>query len=278
MLAAGVGLSSVSQGLAQVEKAKPAVRFGMVTDMHYADKDKRGSRFYRESLVKLAEAAEQFKKSKPAFVVELGDFVDRAKAVEVELGYLKRIHEDFSKLPGKQHYVLGNHCVDTLTKKEFLDTVGQDESYYAFDEGGIHFIVLDACFRSDGEPYGRNNSTWRDANIPEAELEWLADDLKKTENKTIVFVHQRLDVKKDYAVKNAEAVRKVLEASGKVLAVFQGHSHKNEHQHINGIHYCVHRAMVEGTGEEKNGFSTLDVFEDGTIKLTGFREQKNYQW
>ena len=60
--------------------------------------------------------------------------------------------------------------------------------------------------------------------------------------------------------------------------MFQGHSHKNEHKLINGIHYCVHRAMVEGGEEKDNGFSTLDVFADGTIKLSGFFEQKNYQW
>ena len=36
---------------------------------------------------------------------------------------LTRINKDFSALPGKKHYVLGNHCVDALTKDEFLDEV-----------------------------------------------------------------------------------------------------------------------------------------------------------
>ncbi|MCF7963695.1 MAG: hypothetical protein K9M08_23390, partial [Pirellula sp.] len=46
-------------------------------------------------------------------------------------------------------------------------------SVHSFDRGDFHFVVLDACFRNDGEPYGRKNSKWNDANIPAAELEWL---------------------------------------------------------------------------------------------------------
>lgn len=278
MLAAGVGLSSASQLFAADADAKPAVRLGLITDLHYADKKPAGSRHYRETLAKLAEASKQFETSKPDFVVELGDLIDRADSVATEMKYLKRINNDFAALPGKKHYVLGNHCVDTLTKEEFLGQVGQKASYYSFDQGGFHFVVLDSCFRSDGEPYGRRNFKWTDPNVPAKELAWLEADLKASKRKAIVFAHQRLDVNNNHAVKNAAAVRKVLEASGNVLAVFQGHSHKNDYKHINGIHYCVHRAMVEGAGEENNGFSTLDVFADGTLKLTGFRDQKNYKW
>lgn len=278
LLAAGAGLGSAGKLLAADSNAKPLVRFGMMTDMHHSDKKMRINRYYRKTLEKLQVAAVELKKAKPAFVVELGDFIDKAKEVEVELGYLKRIHQDFDKLPGKKHYVLGNHCIDTLTKEEFLGVVGQEKSYYSFDEGGVHFVVLDSCFLKDGTPYGRNNSRWNDANFPQEELDWLAKDLKQTKNKAIIFVHQRLDTEDGYSVNNADAARKVLEDAGNVLAVFQGHSHKNKHNMINGIHYCVHRAMVEGGEEKDNGFSTLDVFADGTIKLTGFFDQKNYEW
>ena len=257
---------------------KPSVRIGLVTDLHYADKKPAGSRHYRETLAKLDEAAVQFQQDQPDHVVELGDLIDAADSVETEKGYLKRINKEFSALPGKKHYVLGNHCVHTLTKDEFLGGVGQKDSYFSFDSGGFHFVVLDACFRSDGDPYGRKNFQWTDPNIPAHEVEWLTADLDATNSKTIVFVHQRLDVSNNHGVKNAAQVRKVLEDSGKVLAVLQGHSHKNDLKEINGIHYCVHRAMVEGSGTENNGYSTMDVFADGTIRLTGFREQKNYEW
>lgn len=262
----------------RAEEAKSAVRFGLITDLHYADKPAAGTRHYRETPTKLAEAATQFAKDKPAFLVELGDLIDAADAVATELAYLKRIDKDFSAIAKERHYVLGNHCVDMLTKDEFLGGVGRKEPHYSFDSGGVHFVVLDACFRADGKPYGRKNSKWNDANIPAAEHDWLKDDLKKANRKTVVFAHQRLDVANDYGVKNAAAVRKVLEVSGNVLAVFQGHSHKNDHKEIAGIHYCTMLAMIEGAGTENNGYSTVDVRADGTVVVTGFRKQDGYDW
>lgn len=276
LLGAGLGVSHASFLFADEPTRK--VRLGLVTDLHYADKARAGSRHYRETLAKLEEAGDQFQKDQPDFVVELGDFIDAADSVEVEKGYLNRINNDFVALPGEKHYVLGNHCVHTLTKDEFLAGVGQKTSYYSFDVGGFHFVVLDACFRSDGQPYGRKNFNWADSNISADQVEWLKADLTETSGSAVVFVHQRLDVGSHYGVKNAAQVRKVLEGSSKVLAVFQGHSHKNDLKDINGIHYCVHRAMVEGSGEENNGYSTMDIFDDGTIRISGFWKQNDYQW
>jgi predicted phosphodiesterase len=269
--------STAGTSLLARETPKP-LRVGLITDLHYADKPPAGKRHYRETLRKLAEAAAQFEKDQPALVVELGDLIDAADAVETEKKYLSTINREFSAIAKERHYVLGNHCVDTLTKAEFLGGVEQAGSYYSFDLGEYHFVVLDACFRSDGEPYGRKNSKWTDANIPPAEAEWLAADLAATMKKTVVFAHQRLDVSTDHGVRNAPAIRKILEASGRVLAVFQGHSHQNDLKEIGGIHYCTLVAMVEGSGAESNGYSLLDLAADGTLKLTGFRRQQDYNW
>lgn len=276
LLGTSLGLSQASAAFAK--KPKRLVRFGLITDMHYADKPSAGSRHYRESLDKLETAGLQFEKDQPDHIVELGDFIDAAESVDVEKGYLKRINKQFAALLGKKHYVLGNHCVHTLTKEEFLGGVGQQRSYYSFDANGVHAIVLDACFRSDGKPYGRKNFKWTDPNIPTDQVEWLQADLNRAKGPVVVFVHQRLDVSNHYGVKNAAEVRKILEQSKKVLAVFQGHSHKNDLKEINGIHYCVHRAMVEGSGAENNAFSHMDIFADGTIQVAGFVQQKDYDW
>jgi alkaline phosphatase len=277
LLTAG-GLIRPADLLAGAKPAAGGVRFGLVTDLHYADKPPAGTRHYRESLAKLAEAAGQFQKDRPAFAVELGDLIDSSGSVTTELGYLARIDRAFSVISKDRHYVLGNHCVDLLTKDEFLGGVGRAKSYYSFDRGGVHFVVLDACYRGDGKPYGRKNSKWTDANIPAAELDWLREDLKGTKNKVVVFAHQRLDVANNYGVRNAAAVRRVLEGSGKVLAVFQGHSHKNDYKDIAGVHYCTLVAMIEGSGAANSGYSTVDVRPDGTIAVTGFRKQKGYGW
>jgi len=255
--------------------AGPVVRVGMMTDLHHADKDAAGSRFYRETLGKLDEAAEYFQSDRPDVLVELGDLIDAADSVETELRYLSTINRPFSAIATDRHYVLGNHCVDTLTKEEFLAGVQRERSYYSFDRSGVHFIVLDSCFRSDGVPYGRRNFVWTDPNIPPEELEWLKADLQSNRNPVVVFAHQRLDVSDNHGVKNAAAVRSILETGGNVSVVFQGHSHKNDLRSIGGIFYCTLVAMIEGSGKENSGYSMLEVSRDGSIKLKGFRQQSD---
>ncbi len=271
-------LATVDSSSVLADQQESVLRVGLVTDLHYADKPPAGSRHYRETPDKLAEAAAKFSGNQPDFIVELGDFIDAADSVDAELGYLKRINKEFLPICGHRHHVLGNHCVYTLNKREFLDVVEQPESYYSFDVGDFHFIVLDSCFRSDGTPYGRKNFEWTDPNIPAAELEWLKANLNGTKKKTVVFAHQRLDVSNHYGVKNADSVRKVFEESGRVLAVLQGHSHKNDHNEIGGIHYCTLVAMVEGSGANNNAFSMMEIAAGGTIRIEGFRKQADYDW
>lgn len=55
--------------------------------------------------------------------------------------------------------------------------------------------------------------------MPARELAWLEHDLASTDKPVIVFAHQRLDVSNDHGDKNNAAIRKLLEACGKVLAV-----------------------------------------------------------
>lgn len=258
--------------------SRPRAQIGLVSDLHYAERAPAGTRHYRQTPAKLAEAAQRFQDQKTDAVVALGDLIDAADSLDVEKGYLRRIAKELAAVPGRHDFVLGNHCVYSLTKPEFLEIVGQKRSYYSFDLGGCHFVVLDACFRSDGVPYGRKNANWTDANVPPAELAWLEAELARTSHKTIAFLHQRLDVPPPYGVKNALEVRKVLERSAKVLAVVQGHYHPGDYREIQGIHYCTLAALVEGSGPENNAYSILGILPGDAIRITGFRRQKSYRW
>jgi alkaline phosphatase len=269
---AGLGAGRL---LAADEAAKPILRVGLMTDLHYADKEPTKTRFYREALEKLDEAVEHMNREKPAVVIELGDFIDQADSVEREIEWLKTMESHFAKLSMPRHYVLGNHCVGTLTKAEFARHTKAAGGHASFESAGVTFLILDACFREDGTPYGRKNFDWTDANLPEAELSWLESALAKAGGPVIVLAHQRLDVDKAHAVRNAAKVRALLEKSGKVFAVFQGHSHKNDYQQIAGIHYTTLVAMVEGSGAENSGYTMLDVLPDGSLRLNGFRRQVN---
>lgn len=271
--------ASTSPALQAAEPGvQPLLRIGMITDLHYADKPPTKTRFYRDALSKLDEAVEMFNRERPAFVVELGDFIDLASTAALETEWLQTIEKHFARLSMPRHYVLGNHCITTLTKAEFAQHTGASKtSHYSFVEGGVRFVVLDACYREDGVAYERGNFHWQDSCIPAAELQWLQTQLAESMVPVIIFAHQRLDQNEAHAIKNAAAVRATLEASGKVLAVFQGHSHKNDYQQIAGIHYCTLVAMVEGADLENSGYTLLDVMPDHSLRLHGFRRQVDRQ-
>ncbi len=251
------------------------LRTGLITDLHWADKTPLGTRYYRESLSRLREAVRQFTAEKAALAVQMGDFIDEAPTPAEEMGFLRTINEAYTAFAGDRHYVLGNHCVWSLTKEEFLDECRLRKSYYSFDRGGFHFVILDACFRHDGVPYGRKNFDWRDTNIPGAELEWLRADLAASRQPVIVFAHQRLDDTEDFSVINRVEVRAALEGAGNVIAVMQGHAHVNAHSRIGGIHYVTLAAAVEGPEPGGGAFGLLDIDPQGVMTLTGYRRQQS---
>lgn len=271
-------LASAATGRSLFRPDQSALRIGLMTDLHYADKPPAGTRHYRETLGKLADAVQSLRQEAVDFVVELGDLIDSAETEEAELRHLTHVNAAFVLVHSDRHYVLGNHCVHRLTKQEFLQGIERKQSSYAFDRGDWHFVVLDACFRSDGAPYERNNFDWKDANVPNEQLKWLEADLAQTDRPVVVFAHQRLDVASPHSVRNHAEVRRVLESSGRVRAVFQGHSHKNDLQDIGGIHYCTLVAMVEGSGKSSSGCAAVELHSDGTIQVKGFLRQQSYQW
>jgi predicted phosphodiesterase len=271
----------LSANLISADKAA-LIRFGMVADIHYADRDAQGSRFYGESSQKLAEFVAAMNKEKVQFVIELGDFKDQDVQPDPArtLAYARKIETVFAGFKGRRYHVLGNHDQDSLGKAEFLKQVVNSgttgsSSFYSFNANRIHFVILDANFRSDGKDYERGNFDWTDANIPPYELEWLRKDLAVARDPSIVFIHQQLDGEGAYYVKNAAAVRRILEESGRVLAVFQGHRHEGAYSFIQGIHYYTLKGLIEGSGTENRSYALVGVDAGLSILIKGFRKAES---
>jgi predicted phosphodiesterase len=283
---AGLALTPIScSGPTDRSRRPETVRFGIVTDCHYADADAIGTRYYRHSLDKLGECVEAMNEQQVDFLVELGDFKDQdSPPIEQKtLSYLRAVESVFCKFKGPTYHVLGNHDADSLSKAQFLtniDNAGVNpaRSYYSFDFNGVHFIVLDANYKSDGADYDHGNFDWTDANIPPAELQWLRQDLAATHGAVIVLVHQLLDGTGSHYVNNADEVRQVLEQSGRILAVFQGHLHDGGYSRIDGIHYYTLKAVVEGPGLENNSYAIIEVQMDMSITITGYRKAVDKQF
>ncbi len=281
--ASGLALAGLSVAAPLVRAAeggsKTALRFGMVTDPHYADIDHRGKRYYRESVAKMAECVKLMNEKKVEFLIELGDLKDQASkpTAKSTLTYLRTIEQAFQKAKAPTYHALGNHDEDSISKDEFLAVVSntgipRTSKYYSFDLKGMHMVVLDANYLTDGTDYCRGNFNWTNANVPPAELKWLDGDLTSTTKPVIVFLHQQLDGKGSHYVKNAPEVRRILQKHKKVLAVFQGHNHAGHYSQIKGIHYYTLKAMIEGTGEKNNSYAIVEINDNRDITVTGYRK------
>jgi alkaline phosphatase len=266
-------------GVQACQAPAPPVRFGVITDLHYADRDSVSGRMYRESAGKLAEFVEAMNREKADFVIELGDYKDQDIQPDPAktLAYLRTIEAVFAGFRGPRYHVLGNHDEDSLTKPEFLGAVENTgipagRTSYSFDVRGVHFVVLDPNFRSDGREFARGDFAWEDCNLPPAELDWLKADLAAGQGPAVVFIHQQLDGEGAYYVKNAAAARDILAASGRVRVVFQGHRHEGAFSEIDGMAYFTLKAAGEGSGPGANGYALVTVAPDGSIDLKGYRK------
>jgi len=252
------------------------IRIALISDMHYADKPNQHNRHYTQSLEKARQAIDTFNKNEADFLVLLGDNIDEIDK-ESDLTNLKSIDKVLARFSGERHYVLGNHDLGNLTKQEFIANSGGagEAAHYSFSRAGYHFIVLDANFRQDGTEYSRGNFEWTDSYFPSAQLTWLQNELELSRlkgKKVMILIHQMLcDTENEYyAVKNNDEIRAILEQSGNVTAVFQGHYHQGSYKKINGIHYVGIHPMVVG---DTNAFAELTISREGKIELIGYDRQ-----
>ncbi|MBN2132055.1 MAG: metallophosphoesterase [Sedimentisphaerales bacterium] len=280
MAPALLSLSCTRSGISG--RTRRPVRFGLVTDCHYADAEPAGTRFYGESLAKLSECVALMNDEQVDFLIELGDFKDQGRPpVEREtLSYLQAIENVFQRFNGPTYHVLGNHDMDSISKAQCLarmknTNVDAGRSYYSFDVRSIHCVVLDANYTSSGQDYDHGNFDWTDANIPPAELDWLRKDLATASGPVVAFLHQLLDGTGSVYVKNAADVRDILEGAGNVLAVFQGHHHAGSYTCISGIHYYTLKALIEGSGLASSAYAIAEVQPDGNITISGYRKAES---
>lgn len=257
------------------------VRFGLVSDLHYADRNRAGSRLYGQTLDKLREAINIFNGAKLDFIIELGDLKDQDANPKWKntIAYLEEVERVLQTFNGPVYHVLGNHDMDSISKGDFLcHTYNHGETdgcaYYSFECRGIKFIVLDANYNLDGSPYDKGNFEWTKALLPEEQLKWLKKELDEAILPVVIFIHQLLDsfsdIGKELCVHNANDVRNLLDNSGKVMAVFQGHHHFGHYSCMNNIHYWTIKGMIEGEWPANNSFAIVEIEKGKQINITGY--------
>ena len=253
----------------------PLLSVGLVTDVHHGVQT-FGDRDYAGALLRMRSALGGFAAMGIELVINLGDVIESNSDLVKTIALCTAVRKICATFPGEIRHVVGNHDVEMLSKDTFLAHLGcPTKSYYSFDAGRVHCIILDANYNEDGTDFSRNNISWENSWVNDAQLRWLAADLAAAGPRpSMVFCHQCLDdvttstgALDPYVVRNAALVRQILH-TGNVRAVFQGHYHNGRRRVIDGISYIALPAVsVAHNVDECASVATL--YADGSLRVDG---------
>lgn len=160
------------------------------------------------------------------FAVVLGDVADNDLLVYEPYKVL------VAQLPFPLYHVFGNHDAD----RDAIDFVGSSQTfvrsfgpdYYSFDEGEVHFIVLNNVY------YGLSNSQAEvrepyAGGLSEREFEWLVNDLEYVAEEKLVVLLSHIPFVKEHCNKeHIERLFGILKGR-KYLLALSGHLHETAH-------------------------------------------------
>ncbi|MBO4501467.1 MAG: metallophosphoesterase [Clostridia bacterium] len=231
------------------------MRIGLYADPHYAQREMSGDKRYnRLSLKKIKECYGAFAGAGAELAVCLGDLVDNEPNHETEVLDLTQVADIIlgSNIPTV--CVMGNHDAFSFTAEEYYSILRgcEPKDIHAL---GLDLLFLDSCFFKSGIRYAPGDRDWRDTFLPHPEA--LEEALKRCTGDVYIFMHQNLDpeVTEVHRLFNAREVMDILEKSGKVKAVYQGHYHPGHRTVYNGIEYISLPAMCE----KENAYEIIDI-------------------
>lgn len=267
---------------------QPLFKFGIVADVQYADIPDSGTRNYRKSPEKLAEAVRHFNQAEVSFVMSLGDFIND------EMSGFYTLNTITSGLTMPLYHVAGNHDFDPENPdpKQTIRMMNLKNLHYSFSMHRWRFIVLNG---NDISLYTNRKGTkgfqkasellekLRDTGLPQAQpwngaigpkqSRWLKKELELAEKvgeKVILVCHFPIHPENNEGrLWNAPEIEKIISDYPNVFAFLAGHGHVSQHIRIDGIHHLMFRGMVEGS---ENAYAIISVFDDH-IEIEGFGKE-----
>lgn len=234
------------------------MRFALITDVHFGP-----LAYFDGKLRKLSHEAgaltEQFVKHmneqvRPDVVINLGDVIEDESHERdaAQYGTFARL---LSELSAPVMHVAGNHDTVNLSAEDLRSFWGgTGPLYYAAHIAGVSFLVLHTHETKDVA-----------VRLPEEQFRWLEQQLAAATAPVIVLMHHpasELDLRGNRWFEKAPHIcriaerrrlRGLLEASGKVVAVFNGHAHWNHLDVISGIPYLTLQSLTENLDDDAPG-------------------------
>jgi hypothetical protein len=272
-------LSSASEG-------REGFRFGVIADVQYADVAANGSRHYRASLPRLRQCVEHFQNQPLAFVINLGDLIDR------DFTSFDPVLDVLEELSCAVYHVLGNHdyAVPAGKKDQVPARLGLERGYYSQSlPDGWRLVVLDgnrvstfanpeqsASYRQaqqlldELEQQDAPNAHPWNGGVDQQQSDWLDQLLTEADRageNVLVCCHYPLYPAGPHNLLNDAKLRKIFAAHPSVRAYLNGHNHKGAYGQHAGLHFVTHHAMVETS--DTTAYAVGEVRRD-TLRLRGF--------
>ncbi|MBN1612717.1 MAG: metallophosphoesterase [Polyangiaceae bacterium] len=234
------------------------MRVALITDVHFGPRA-----WHAGKLRKLSDLAPPLLREfvrrmnevdQPELVLNLGDVLEDENVASDRTAY-EMFLDVMSGLRAPVLHVAGNHESVNLDD-DTLRSLWRHEGplYYSRDIGGVHFTVLRSLH-------------WRahEVRLPTEQLGWLAQDLGEARLPCVVLIHHPLapmDLEGNhwfaktpeicFVAERAEA-RGIIERSGKVIAVLNGHVHWNHLAVVAGIPYVTFQSLTENVDDDAPG-------------------------
>lgn len=263
------------------------LKIGFVSDIHIGP-----AAYHEGKLRKLTHHATRLLRDvvqrmnteiRPDLLVNLGDDIED-ESHDADLARYLECQALLREAKAEVVNVAGNHDSIHLAREELTHAWGHEGNlHYSIDRGGFHLVILHTIERKDV-----------DVRIPQAQLEWLEADLAATRSPVIVLMHhsaseQDLDdsfwfhgLPQLALVKERAELRAILERSGKVRVVINGHVHRNHFDVIGGIPYITMQSLIENLDEDAPGrpaaaYGVLTIDDHRAVMRIGGNDPARYQ-
>ena len=208
-----------------------------------------------------AEAVDYINRTKPAFVVITGDFVNtQTDAVQI------KAFKEITSLIDKKipvYLVPGNHDIGLNPTKDQIDFYFQHYPYdrFNFDYKGVSFVGLNGCYIKAGSPQEKE------------QLDWLNKIFEENKsNRKVIFIHQPFfikDINEEDAYVNLPLEKRKdyfrLFKENNTIAVIAGHHHDNAFANYDGIEMITTSSTGKQLGNLKPGFREIKVYPDSIV-------------
>lgn len=179
----------------------------------------------------------------PSFRLHLGDLIehvsggDRKDSALLDTENFRLALEIFKQDGIPTHHCIGNHPLMSATEEMLLRVLNRESPYYSFDVGEHHIVMLHSRFvhRSTTTEHRSGSGIY----IDEPQIQWLRQDLSKTDKPTVICCHHPLcdqdltgnvwfeQYPQCALTENRVALQQIFAESNKVIAVLNGHTHWN---------------------------------------------------